>query len=187
MMQRAYRLAAVALPALALLSGCASNKNMTHFGKPPQLGPSMRTLTVTEVTEDIDRYDGNTIKVGGYVDAMCVHSGCWMKLADKPDAPADAPRVIVKFTYDHELGRVPPAAMGKQAVAEGKLEIIRRSQVERIKLAREHGASPAEIGKIKGPKTLYVLNSPTAWVADVTTATPKPCAHEHEDGEVCTE
>jgi hypothetical protein len=160
----------------ALFTGCATQQ--THFGESMFAWPE----STTELCAHPDKYEGKYVKVSGYVKDLCTHSGCWMELADKPDAEGDG--VLVVFTYDREEhGRVPAEAKGHKATVEGKVVLASITEQQRRADAKQHGATPDEIAAIRGDKQIVKLECPAASVDGVKSAENEPCTHEHEDDE----
>src|SRR5262245_50279177 len=80
-----------------------------------------------------ERFVGKTIRLDGVVTAVCQEMGCWMALADSPEATQ-----TVRFKVDHDGALVfPIAARGKRASAEGVFERIAAGDKEGNEAARE--------------------------------------------------
>ncbi len=169
-MQRTVFLTGTTLLICGLLMGCTAN--MTQFGEPPR--EAAKTISVSQLLENLDDYAGEYVRVRGVVTEMCTHSGCWMEVADRQGADG----VFVKFTYDTSKGRVPAEAIGQKAVVEGKVVVMEVSEERRRHYAEDQGASEAELAKIIGPEKVAQLECPSARIANVDVAQPKACEHE---------
>ena len=93
-----------------------------------------------------EQFVGKTIRLDGVVTAVCQEMGCWMALADSPEATQ-----AVRFKVDHDGAMVfPIAARGKRASAEGVFERIDAGDKEGNEAAREQMAaqpSSSDFGK----------------------------------------
>ena len=170
-MYRLSSLGCVALAGLVVLAGCASQHG--HFGHPMK-HEGQKALTVAEVLANTDQYKGQEICVSGTVVALCEHSGCWIKIADKKGDDT----LLIKCIFAKEGSRIPPEAEGHKAVVQGTLLMTEVSEARRRHVAEERGASAEEIAKIVGPKTRLELACLAATVEGVKPAEPRPCEHE---------
>lgn len=165
--------------ALGVTFGAGCQAPQTHFGEPMKENWSL-AKNAGELCAHPDKYEGKYVKVAGYVKDLCTHSGCWMELADDPDAAEDG--ILVVFTYDREKhGRIPAEAKGHKATVEGKVVLATITEEQRREEAVHHGATPDEVAKIKGDKQMVKIECPAVKVAGVEAAENKPCTHEHED------
>lgn len=158
------------------LSGCAAPQG--KFGEAMK-HPEQKPLAVADVLAHPEKYNGQFIRVRGTVKNLCDHSGCWMEVGAKNAAAGDG--LVVVFSYDKSLGRVPPEARGHEAVVEGKLSVKEIDEGERRRQAVEHGASVAELAKIYGSKKVIRLECPAAEIAGVKPLDAKPCEHEEQE------
>jgi uncharacterized protein DUF4920 len=94
------------------------------------------TVKISTLLEQPDLYLGKTVRVEGKITEVCAMKGCWMELAEGPQA-----RLRVKVEDD--VIAFPISARGKIGVAEGVLEAIpmtRESYLEwQRHLAEERG------------------------------------------------
>ncbi|MCK4340199.1 MAG: DUF4920 domain-containing protein [Phycisphaerae bacterium] len=172
-MNRSLGLLCLASLGLVVWTGCAGK--MTQFGEPMK-NPTQKPLTVTHVLSEPEKYEGQQILVRGTVRALCEHSGCWMELAH--NASDEGEGLVVVFTYDKELGRLPVEAKGREALAEGTLVVKEISEAQRRHRAKEQGMSELEIAGIIGPKESIRLECPAAKIEGVEPVEPKACKHE---------
>jgi hypothetical protein len=138
---------AIAFLSLFLLSGAAE----TRLGKPMTL---KEPVSVDAVVSSPDRYVGQTVQVKGNVTEVCKKMGCWMMLVD----PGSKKAIRIKVK-DGDIV-FPESAIGKPAVAEGKLVKLELTK-EQVISARKHEAE--ENGKkfdpstVKGGETMYQI------------------------------
>ena len=164
-MRRTSALASVLCCGMMTLAGCTGGK-WTHFGAKMKLVPT-RTIPVSRVLADTDKYAGKSVRVHGVVDSVCANRGCWMRLAG---AGSDE-TLFVKFSCPVEGGLIPMEAAGRKAVVEGTLEVTEISQEEARHYQEDAGASPAAIAKIVGPQKEMLLRAPAAKIEGITTDT----------------
>src|SRR5215217_772831 len=98
--------------ALALSCGTLSVSAETRLGRPFTLNHS---IPVGELMANPAVHAGKTVQVSGKVVETCEQMGCWMNLADAKSNR----RVRIKVN-DGEMV-FPKSAVGKMAVAEGKM------------------------------------------------------------------
>lgn len=121
------------------------------------------TLTVGQVLESPGQYVGKTVQVKGKVTEVCLVMGCWMSLTD-------ADGHLLRVQVDHEGAIVfPKSAIGKVAIAEGKLGREELTQKEAI-AAAEHEASENnrkfDASTIKSGKVVYEIAGTGAIILD---------------------
>ena len=160
---------------LFVLAGCGAPR--THFGE-PMIRAKKKPLTVGTVMADPDKYEGQAIRVRGTVAGICKHSGCKMKLAHNAEDKGEG--LLVVFTFDRTKYRVPPEAVGKEALVEGTLKVEDVSEAQRREFAKRRGMPDEELAKISGSKKSIRLECPSATIYGVEPGTPVPCEHEDE-------
>lgn len=147
-------IAALFLTSLAF----AANQNL---GKPLTLKQS---TTVAEVTAQADSMVGKTVQVKGKVTEVCQMMGCWMALADASDS-AKSIRIKVK---DGEIV-FPKEAVGKMAVAEGKLtknSLTKEQAIAQAKHEAEEQGRTFKAESVKGPVTTYQIQGTGAVILE---------------------
>jgi hypothetical protein len=135
----------------------AANQNL---GQPLTLKQSS---TVAEVTAQADSLVGKTVQVKGKVTEVCQMMGCWMALAD-PDS-AKTIRIKVK---DGEIV-FPKEAVGKMAIAEGKLSkssLTKEQAIAQAKHEAEEQGRPFKPESVKGPVTTYQIQGTGAVILE---------------------
>jgi hypothetical protein len=106
---------------------------------------------------------GKTVQVSGKVIETCQMMGCWMNLAD----PKSHGRVRIKVN-DGEMV-FPKSAVGKMAVAEGKLVKLELTREEAVAAARHEAEEQGrrfEPSSIKSGTTIYQIAGAGAVVLD---------------------
>lgn len=110
-------------------------------------GVTLKEVTsIQKLYENPDEFVGKTIRVDGFIDAVCEDMGCWMALADIADGSK-----IVRLKVEDGVIVFPISAKGKAASAEGVFEKIAATDAEGHEAAAEQtsGATgmAAEFGK----------------------------------------
>jgi len=145
---------------LVVLALALSLNAKTNLGQP---------LTVSEATpiptilDSPDAFVGKTLQVEGKITAVCEQMGCWMNLVDT--ASGKSLRIKVKD------GAIifPVEAIGRKALAEGKLERLELSKDDAIARGRheaEENGRPFDPKSVVGPLTLYQLAGTGAVILD---------------------
>lgn len=130
-----------------------------RLGQPMTLG---QPLSVDQVVSSAASSVGKTVQVKGKVTEVCQMAGCWMQLAG---TGSNAIRISVK---DGDIV-FPQSAVGKTAIAEGKLQKIELTREEAVARARheadERGTkfSPASV---KAGMTFYQIQGTGARVLE---------------------
>lgn len=142
----------------AILAASAPAK--TPLGAPLALE---KPTPIGEVLGHPDRFVGRPIQVRGKVSAVCEMMGCWMNLVD----PATSRSIRVKVN-DGEI-IFPKEAVGKTALAEGKLEkldLTREQAIERARHEAEERGRMFDPASVTGPVTIYQLRGTGAVILD---------------------
>jgi hypothetical protein len=108
-------------------------------------------------------YAGKTIQVKGKVTEVCEMMGCWMNLADASGAHA------LRIKVDDGAIVFPKSAVGKTAIAEGKLaefKLTKEQAIERAKHEAEEQGRKFNPAKVKGPVVVYQIQGTGAVVLD---------------------
>jgi len=173
-MSRSLSLVCLVSIGLIALAGCAPQH--AHFGTPMK-HEAEKPLTVTEVVTNLDKYDGQYVRITGEVLAVGEGSDCWMHIVDEDESKM----LRCEFTYDLETGRVPPEAKGKTAIVEGKLTTQTFTEEQRRAMGRAKGQSEGELAKVVGPITWPRLDCCSASIKGVKPAQPRPREYEHAE------
>lgn len=121
------------------------------LGKPLTL--KQQTL-IADISAKPADFVGKTIQVKGKISAVCEMMGCWMTLVD----PASKASVKIKVK-DGEIV-FPADAVGKMAVAEGKLikiEMTMEQAIAQAKHEAEENKKTFDPASITGPVTMYQI------------------------------
>jgi hypothetical protein len=147
----------LALPLLAFaLLGSAE----TRLGKPLTL---KAPVTVDRINAHPDQYVNKTVQIKGKVTEVCQMMGCWMALVD----PASGQTLRVKVN-DGEI-TFPKEAIGKMALAEGKLlkiELTKAQAVARAKHEAEEQGRAFDPRTISSGTTIYQIQGTGAVLLD---------------------
>ena len=131
----------------------------TRLGQPMAL---RQPLSVDQVVRSADSSVGKTVQVKGKVTEVCQMAGCWMHLAG---TGSNAIRIKV-----NEGDIVfPQSAVGKTAIAEGKLqkiELTREQAVERAKHEADERGIKFSPASVKAGTTYYQIQGTGALVLE---------------------
>jgi NACalpha-BTF3-like transcription factor len=122
-----------------------------------KLGAPLTLKTQTKIADlnaNPGGFVGQTVQVKGKVTEVCEKMGCWMMLAE-PETNAKI-RIKVK---DGEIV-FPKSAIGKMALAEGKLAKIEMTKEQAIARARheaEERGTKFDPASVSGPMTIYQI------------------------------
>lgn len=108
-------------------------------------------------------YTGKQVQVKGKITEVCQMQGCWMALTDTASN-----RMIRIKVNDGEIV-FPTEAVGKSAIAEGKLvkiELTKEQAIERAKHEAEERGRKFDASKIKSGETIYQIRGTGAVVLD---------------------
>lgn len=101
---------------LALAAGCAAAVAADRsFGEP--LSPELEVTPIADILADPDAWAGRRVRVEGRVAGVCRHQGCWLELV-APD------RAAIRVQVEDGVIVFPRDAEGREAVAEGEVEIL---------------------------------------------------------------
>jgi hypothetical protein len=130
----------LSLIALVMVFALASNtvlaRNAKTYGKALSTG---KVVAIEHVLDHPDEFLGKTVKVEGLINGVCEKRGCWMTLASKS---ADFKEIRVKV--EDGVMVFPVEAMGKMAVAEGKLVKIEMSLEQTVAYKQHHAEEHGE-------------------------------------------
>jgi hypothetical protein len=132
----------------------------TRLGKPVEVKHS---IAVADLMSDPARHAGKSVQVKGKVIETCERMGCWMNLADE----ASGKRVRVKVN-DGEIV-FPKTAVGKMAVAQGKLVKLQLTRDQAVAAARheaEEQNRKFDPAMVKTGTTVYQIQGEGAVILD---------------------
>jgi hypothetical protein len=98
---------------LALVIALTPADSVLRRGKPVPAGP---TVTVGQILAEPARYS-ETVVIEGVVVRSCTSMGCWMQLADAPDAKG------VRVSFHDGSFVIPVGAAGMRARTVGKVKV----------------------------------------------------------------
>lgn len=136
------------LAVAVLVAGAAIAGPAKKYGK---------ALTVKETTKisvilaDPEKYNGKKVKVEGAVVGVCEKRGCWIRLA------SDKEFETIQLKVEDGVIVFPMDAKGKNAVAEGTVEVRKVSVEDQIAQGKHHEEETGEKfdpSTVKGPKTI---------------------------------
>ena len=118
---------------------------------------------VEEIAANPALYVGKAVQVKGKVTEVCEMMGCWMSLA--ADSGARSLRIKVN---DGDIV-FPKSAVGRVAIAEGRLmeiKLTREQAVARARHEAEEQGRKFDPAKVKGPATIYQIQGTGAVLLD---------------------
>jgi len=145
---------------LTLLALAAAAAGPAKLGKPLALN---ETIGIDKLTASGEKYVGKVVQVKGQVKDVCRMMGCWMELAD-PDTGKTI-RIQVK---DGEIV-FPKEALGKTAVAEGKLvkvELTKEQAIAQAKHEAEANQRKFDAASISSGVTYYQIQATGAVILE---------------------
>jgi hypothetical protein len=145
---------------IVVLALALSLNAKTNLGQPLTVPEATPIATIVDFP---DKYVGRTLQVEGRITEVCEQMGCWMKLVD----PASGKSLRIKVK-DGEIV-FPAEAIGKKALAEGKLQKLELSKddaIARAKHEAEETGKPFDPASVTGPVTLYQLAGTGAVILD---------------------
>lgn len=138
----ATRTMAVAVVVGVLAGAAARAADPKSYGK----GVSISEATpLKDILATPSKFEGKTVRVEGYVTAVCEEMGCWMALA--PSQAKDDQNLIIQV--DHGVVSFPMSAKGSRAAAQGLVQRVgsHESREAAEELAKQQGKSVADVGK----------------------------------------
>ena len=148
------RLISAVLLAAALLTAAD-----LKLGKPLTAGEPMPLATLLAKPAD---YAGKTVQVKGRITEVCEMMGCWMDLVND-----QGQKIRIKVN-DGEIV-FPKEALGKMAIAEGKLQKLELSKEQAIAEAKEEAEEKHrkfDPASVKGPVSFYQIQGTGAVILE---------------------
>jgi hypothetical protein len=115
----------------------------TQQGQVTKLGRALtgaQEVTVEDLLKNPEGYKDKTVRVSGKVDDLCKHRGAWFAVSSR-----DGKKMVRVMTMP--AFQVSPDNLGKDAVAEGKVEVITVTPEEIQHFSMNHKF----IGEVKNP------------------------------------
>lgn len=138
----------------------SDSSGYTLFGEQPKLTDA-DNIDAAKVLADVEKYNGQYVRMTGTVTSVCKKKGCWMKMSSEGSKLF----VFVEFTCPVEGERlIPMEALNKPAIVEGKLTVTEISEDEARHIAEDEGNSKVEVEKIVGPQKQITVEGPSALV-----------------------
>lgn len=142
-MVRRTLISLVILTAAHVLPGTSAGAaDPTRYGS----GVTIKDATpLSEVLTAPSTFEGKTLRVEGYVTAVCQEMGCWLALA--PSTAKGDPTLMIQV--EHGVVSFPVSAKGKFAAAEGIVQRVGspESREAAEELARVQGKAAADVGQ----------------------------------------
>lgn len=115
---------------------------------PKSYGKGVSILEATPLKDVLatpSTFEGKTVRVEGYVTAVCEEMGCWMALA--PSQAKDDTSLVIQV--EHGVVMFPMSARGSRAVAQGVVQRVgsHESREAAQELAKQQGKSVADVGQ----------------------------------------
>jgi hypothetical protein len=110
------------------------------------LTSGLEVTSIEAIVTDPDAWVGKKVQVAGEVTGVCAKQGCWMDLTSPTDT-------TLRVKVDDGVIVFPPESVGRQAVAEGRVEILdlERDRYEawlrHVAEEEERNFDPAEVGE----------------------------------------
>lgn len=119
----------------------------THAADPKSYGKGVSISEATPLKDILAtpaKFEGKTVRVEGYVTAVCEEMGCWMALA--PSQAKDDQSLIIQV--EHGAVIFPMSAKGSRAAAQGLVQRVgsHESREAAEELAKQQGKSVADVG-----------------------------------------
>lgn len=140
------------------LAACFASE--TRLGKPLTL---KQAVAVDAVAAAPDKFVNKIVQVKGQVSEVCQEMGCWMMLVD----PATKTSLRIKVN-DGEIV-FPKDAVGKNAIAEGKLVkmvLTKEQAAANAKHMAESAGKSFDPASVKAAQTIYQIAGTGAVIID---------------------
>lgn len=121
-----------------------------HAGQPFVNAPE---VAVADLLRAPEQYEGKVVRVAGDIAAMCEHSRGWFAIvpADKSGAQLQIMTAPVFL--------VPASSVGKSAIAEGTVDVVKMTSEHAIHLADEHKLDKPAAGADKVTRVVLRANA----------------------------
>jgi len=136
------RSSALAL-ALVVLSASAAQSQAKDYGKPLTLKAK---TPISAILQNPHAWHGKKVQVEGTIVEVCEERGCWIKIA------SDKPFESIRFKVEDGVITFPLDAKGKQALAEGVVQVSTLTKEQAIAQAREMHKERGTLAKFDSTK-----------------------------------
>lgn len=146
---------------LMMLTLAVALAGEVKLGKPFTIN---ETIGIDKLVASGDKYVGKVVQVKGSVRDVCREMGCWMEMAD----PESGKSIRIKVTDGGDI-KFPVTAIGKTAVAEGKLakvELTKEQAIAQAKHEAEANRRKFDPESIKSGVTYYQIQGTGAVIAE---------------------
>lgn len=146
---------------LMFLTLAAALGGEVKLGKPFTIN---ETMGIDKLVASGDKYVGKVVQVKGSVRDVCREMGCWMELVD-----ADSGKSIRIKVQDGGDIKFPVTAIGKMAVAEGKLakvELTKEQAIAQAKHEAEANSRKFDPQSVKSGVTYYQIQGTGAVIVE---------------------
>lgn len=118
------------------------------------LTEGLKVTPIAEILADPESWNGKKVQIEGVISGVCAHQGCWIDISSPENA-------TLRVKVDDGVIVFPQESLGRQAVAEGEVEILEMER-DRYEAWLRHLAEevnrefdPAEVGN--GPYRIVRL------------------------------
>ena len=101
--------------ALSLLPAVALAGEIERYGE--TLTEGMAITPIATILADPQSWAGRKVQIAGEISGVCAHQGCWIDIRSTDDA-------TLRVKVDDGVIVFPHDSLGRQAVAEGEVEIL---------------------------------------------------------------
>jgi hypothetical protein len=128
----------ILLPALVVAGG------MEKYGE--ALTEGLEPTSISDILADPDAWAGKKVQITGKVSGVCAHQGCWIDITSTEDA-------TLRVKVDDGIIVFPEESVGREAIAEGEVEILDMNRDEyeawlrHVAEEEDREFDPAEIGE----------------------------------------
>jgi len=139
---------------MVLLPALCTAGEIEKYGE--SLTEGLEETPISEILGDPGAWQGKKVQIAGEVSGVCTRQGCWIDITSPEDA-------TLRVKVDDGVIVFPEESMGRQAVAEGEVEILDMDRDEYEAWLRhvaeeegrefdpsEMGESPYRIVRLKG-------------------------------------
>ncbi len=134
---------------MLLISGCSKNEqqeNADKFGEGITLN---KAVTMPEVLNNPESYDGQEIVVESTIKTVCQARGCWMEV--------ESGILPMRISFKNDSFFIPKDAARRKVKMQGVLKVKEVSEEVARNYLKDAGRSDEEIGKINGAQRLLTM------------------------------
>jgi hypothetical protein len=128
---------------MVLAAVCMAGETIKVGG---DLTSGLEVTSIEAIVADPDAWVGKKVQVAGKVTGVCAKLGCWMDLTSPTDT-------TLRVKVDDGVIVFPPESVGRQAVAEGEVEILDLGRdryeawLRHVAEEEERDFDPGEVGE----------------------------------------